>query len=84
MSKWCLDLPGVFRMLKSKLWCWKRYLRVPWKTRRSNQTTLKESTPEYSLEGPMLKLKLWPPNAKSQLIGKDFDAGKIEGRKRRG
>ena len=77
MSKWCLDLPSVFRMLKSKLWCWKRYLRVPWKTRRSNQTTLKESTPEYSLEGPML-------NAKSQLIGKDFDAGKIEGRKRRG
>ena len=84
MSKWCLDLPGVFRMLKPKLWCWRRHLRVPWKTRRSNQTTLKEITPEYSLEGLMLTLKLWPPDAKSQLIGKDSDAGKIKGRKRRG
>ena len=41
-----------------KLWCWIRLLRVPWTARRSNQSTLKEINPEYSLEGLMLKLKL--------------------------
>ena len=41
-----------------ELWCWKRLLRVPWTTRRSNQSILKEINPEYSLEGLMLKLKL--------------------------
>ena len=41
-----------------ELWCWRRLLRVPWTTRRSNQSILKEITPEYSLEGLMLKLKL--------------------------
>ena len=53
-------------------------LRVPW-TARSNQSILKEINPEYSLEGLMLKLKLlilWPADVKSQLIGKDPDAGK--------
>ena len=40
------------------LWCWRRHLRVPWTTRRSNQPILKEISPEYSLEGLMLKLKL--------------------------
>ena len=41
-----------------ELWCWRRLLRVPWTTRRSNQSILKETSPEYSLEGLMLKLKL--------------------------
>ena len=41
-----------------ELWCWRRLLRVPWTTRRSNQSTLKEISPEYPLEGLMLKLKL--------------------------
>ena len=41
-----------------ELWCWRRLLRVPWTTRRSNQSILKEISPEYSLEGPILKLKL--------------------------
>ena len=41
-----------------ELWCWKRLLRVPWKARRSNESLLKESNPEYSLQGLMLKLKL--------------------------
>ena len=53
--------------------------RVPWTARRSNQSILKEISSEYSLEGLILKLKLqyfWPPDAKSQLIGKDPDAGK--------
>ena len=54
-------------------------MRVPWTARRSNQIKLKEISPEYSLEGLMLKLKaplLYPPDSKSQLIGKDPDAGK--------
>ena len=41
-----------------ELWCWRRFLRVPWTTKRSNQSILKEISPEYSLEGLMLKLKL--------------------------
>ena len=41
-----------------ELWCWRRLLRVPWAARRSNQSILKEISPEYSLKGPMLKLKL--------------------------
>ena len=41
-----------------QLWCWRRLLRVPWTARRSNQSILKEISPEYSLEGLMLKLKL--------------------------
>ena len=51
-------------------------LRVPWTARRSNQSILKEISLGISLEGMMLKLKLWPPDAKNQLIGKDPDAGK--------
>ena len=48
-----------------ELWCWRKLLRVPWTARRSNQSILKEISPECSLEGLMLKLKLWPPDAKS-------------------
>ena len=61
-----------------ELWCWRRLLRVPWTARRSNQSILKEISPEHSLEGLMLKLKLWSPDAKNCLIGngKDPDAGK--------
>ena len=51
-------------------------LRVSWPTRRSNQSIVREISPEYSLEGLMLKLKLWPPDGKSQLTGKDPDAWK--------
>ena len=59
--------------------CWRRVLRVPWTARRSSQCILKEISLEYSLEGLMLKPKLpvlWPPDAKSQLTGKDSDARK--------
>ena len=63
-----------------ELQCWRRFLRVPWTTRRSNQSILKKISPEYSLIGrtdaeaetPIL----WPPYTKSQLFGKDPDAGK--------
>ena len=62
-----------------ELWCWRRLLTVPWTAKRSNQPILKEISPEYSLEGLMLKLKLqcfWPPDVKNWLIGKDPEAGK--------
>ena len=61
-----------------KLWCWRRLLRVPWSTMGSNQSILKEISPEYSLEGLMLKLKLqyFGHLMKSWLIGKGPDAGK--------
>ena len=59
-------------------WTWTARISNPWTARRSNQSILKEISPEYSLEGLMLKLKLilWPPDVKSQLIRKDTDAGK--------
>ena len=61
---------------------WRRLLRVPLTARRFNQSILKEISPEYSLEAEIPIL--WPPDAKSWLIGKDPDAAKIEGRRRRG
>ena len=70
-----------------ELWCWRRLLRVPWTARRSNQSILSEISPECSLEGLMLKLKLqyfghlmWRANS----LEKTLMLGKIEGRKRRG
>ena len=62
-----------------ELWCWRKLLRVAWNAGRSNQSILKEISPEYSLEGLMLKLKLHysgPPDVKNWLIGKDLDTGK--------
>ena len=62
-----------------ELWCWRRLLRVPQTARRSNQSILKEINPEYLLEGLLLQLeapKLWSPDAKSRLTGKDCDAVK--------
>ena len=61
-------------------------LRFPWTARRSNQSVLKEISPEYSLEGLMLNTEapvLWPPDVKSQLIGKDPNAGKDQRQKKR-
>ena len=68
-----------------ELWCWRRLLRVPWTTRWSNESILKESSPGCSLEGLMLKLKLqYFVHLKSQLIGKDPDAGKVWGQEEKG
>ena len=55
---WTIKKTGHRRIVAFELWCWRRLLRVPWTARRSNQSTLKEISPEYSLEGLMLKLKL--------------------------
>ena len=60
-----------------ELWCWRRFLRVPWTAWRSNQSILVETNPAFSLKGLLLALILWLSDVKSpQLIGKDPDVGK--------
>ena len=68
-------------------WCWRRLLRVPWTARRSNQSILKEISPEYSLKGLMLKLKFQYFGhlmRRTDSLEKTLMLGKIEGRRRRG
>ena len=73
------------RIDASELWCWRRLLRVPWTARRSNQSTLKEISPEYSLEGLMLKLQYFGHlMRRTDSLEKTLMLGKIEGKKRRG
>ena len=70
-----------------ELWCWRRLLRVPWTIRRSNQSIFKEISPEYSLEGLILKLKLQYFDhlmRRTDSLEKTLMLGKIEGRRRRG
>ena len=72
---WTIKKAGWQRTDVFELWYWRRFLRVPWVARRSNQSNPKETNPEYSdaeAEAPIL----WPHDVKSQLIGKDPDAGK--------
>ena len=57
-ERWVIKKPECQRIDTFELWCWRRLLRVPWTARRSNQSILKEISPEYPLEGLMLKLKL--------------------------
>ena len=66
-ESWTISKAEHQRIDAFELWSWRRVLRVPWTAKRSNQSSLKEISPEYSLEGLMLKLKLqlWPPDAKS-------------------
>ena len=64
-ESWSIKKAEHRRIDAFQLWCWRRLLRVPWTARRSNQPILKEISPGCSLEGLMLKLKLWPPDAKS-------------------
>ena len=81
-ESWTVKKAERQRIDAFELWCWRRLLRIPWTARRSNQLILKEISPESSLKGLMLKLKLqnvWsssPPNAKNGHIGKDPDTGK--------
>ena len=58
-ESWTIKKVKGWRIIAFELWCWRRLLRVPWAARRSNQSILKEISSEYSLEGLMLKLKLW-------------------------
>ena len=84
-ESWTIKKAECWRIGALELWCWRRLLRVPWTARRSNQSILKIS-PGCSLEGLMLKLTpiLWPPHAKSWLIGKDPDAERDWGQEEKG
>ena len=84
---WTIKRAECRRTDAFELWCWRRLLRVPWTARRSNQSILKEFSPEYSLEGLMLKLKLQYFDHLMRRIDsleKTLMLGKIEGRRRRG
>ena len=77
-ESWTLKKAEYRRIDAFKLWCWRRLLRVPWTARRSNQSILKEISPEYSLEANVEAETpiLWQPDVKDWLIGKDPDAEK--------
>ena len=83
-ESWIVKKAEWWRIDAFKLWCWRRFLRVPWIVRRSNQSALSEINPEYSLEGLMLKLHyfshlMWTDDS----LEKSLMLGKIEGRRRR-
>ena len=86
-ESWTIKKVEHWRIDAFELWCWRRLLRVPWTARRSNQSILKEISPEYSLEGLMLELKLQYFGhlmQRTNLFEKILMFGKIEGRRRRG
>ena len=86
-ESWAIKKGECRRIDAFEMWCWRRFLRVPWTARRSNQSIAKEISPEYSLEGLMLRLKLqyfghrmW----RTDSLEKPLMLEKIEGRRRRG
>ena len=82
---WTIKKAECQRIDAFELWCWRRLLRVPWSARRSNQSILKEISPEYSLEGLMLKLKLQYFGhlmQRANSLEKTLMLGKIDGRRR--
>ena len=81
-ESWTIKKAEHRRIAAFKLWYWRRLLRVPWTGRRSNQSILKEISPEYSLEGLMMKLKLLRQRTDS--LEKTLMLGKIEGGRRKG
>ena len=84
---WTLRKAEHQKIVALELWCWKRLLRIPWTARRSNQSILKEISPEYTLEGLMLKLKFKYFGylmTRTDSLEKTLMLGKIEGRRRRG
>ena len=86
-ESWTIKKAERQRIDAFELWCWRRLLRVPWTARRSSQSILKEISPEYSLEGLMLKLKFQyfcHLMQRTDSFEKNLMLGKIEGRRRRG
>ena len=86
-ESWTIKKAEHRRIDAFELWCWRRHLRVPWTARKSNQSILKEITPECSLEGLMLMLKLQYFGhlmGRADSLEKTLMLGKIEGRRRRG
>ena len=87
VESWPITKAEPRRIDAFELWCWRRLLRVPWAARRSNQSILKEISPEYLLEGLMLKLKLQYFGylmQKANSLEKPLMPGKTEGKRRRG
>jgi len=86
-ESWTIKRSECQRIDAFELWCWRRRLRIPWTSRRSNQSILKEINPEYSLEGLMLRLKIryfGHLMQRANLLEKTLILGKIESRRRRG
>ena len=86
-ESWTIKKAEHRRIDTFELWCWRRLLRVPWTARRSNQSILKEISPEYSLEGLMLKVKLQYFGhlmQRADSLGKTLMLGKIESKRKRG
>ena len=86
-DSWTIKKAKHQRIDAFELWCWRRLLRVPWTAKRSNQSILKDISPEYSLEGLMLMLKLQYFGhlmQRADSLEKTLMLGKIEGRRRRG
>ena len=86
-ESWTLKKAEQLKINAFELWCWRRLLRVSWTARRSNQSILKEISPQYSLEGMMLKLKLQYFGhlmRRTNSLEKTLILGKIQGRRRRG
>ena len=86
-ESWTIKKTECWRIDTFQLWCWRRLLRVPWTARSSNQSIVKEINPDYSLEEPMLKLKLQYFSylmGRNDSLGKALMLGKIEGWRRRG
>ena len=86
-ERWTIKKAECRRIDAFELWCWRRFFRVPWTARISNQSILKEISPEYSLEGLMLKLKLQYSGylmQRTDSFEKSLMLGKLEGRRRRG
>ena len=86
-ESWTIKKAEHRRIDTFKLWCWRRFLRVPWTARRSNQSILKEISPRYSLEGLMLRLKLQYFDhfmRRADSLEKTLMLGGIGGRRRRG
>ena len=84
---WTIKKTECQRINAFELWCWRKLLRVPWTARRFNQSILKEISPEYSLKGLMLKLKLQYFGhliQRADSLEKTLMLGKIEGRKKKG
>ena len=86
-ESWTIKKAERQRIDAFEMWCWRRLLRVPWTERRSNQSILKDISPEYLLEGLMLMLKLQYFSylmQRTNSLEKTLMLGKIEGRRRRG
>ena len=84
-ESWTIKKPESQRIDAFKLWCWRRFLWVPWTARRSNQSILKEINPKYYWKDWCWSWNssIWPPDVKNWLNGKDPDAGKDWGQKKR-